>query len=167
MSTKTYWRANKATSKKIDAIMERLAGKVAVGLEIAKEFGATDVYRSQAFTTIYVSGFRFKNPPDPKVFCRLANTDDGWRPRRNGAGKALSERLEALRDNALSDVSKVVGYDPWKHNISTPGINMVNGVAYLIVAGDNVTLKGCTRISDIAHEKATSKPKRKRKAAAK
>jgi hypothetical protein len=156
----TYWKARKPLSKSIGAIMDRMGDKHSAGQKLAKELGAKGVYWTSGFTTQYCSGFIFDEAPDTTRFSPMKRAHKGWKPKRIGDGKELWKLMDALADDGVGEIAELIGMNCFTGmGCSTPGVCMVDGTAYLAVP-DNVKPRNCTRITDIAYEKATNRKKR-------
>lgn len=158
----TYWKARRPLSKSIGVIMDRMRDKHAAGQKLAKSLGAKGVYWTSGFTTQYCSGFIFDSPPDLSRFSEMKSAHQGWKPKRIGEGKELWKQMDALADDGVGEIAKLIGMNCFTGmGCSTPGVCMVDGTAYLAVPA-NVKPKNCTRITDIAYEKATAKPDKRK-----
>lgn len=168
MAGKRYWKAGKALSAKIDAMFTDGQAKLDAADVIAKRLGGTGAYWLSGFNERRIAGFAFKKPPDPKLFCRLKNTKDGWRPKRIRANRPLEKELDELRDTLAGQVAKLIGLNCMTSGRDgvrwvAPGVSMSKGVAYIVTHEGLEKANGCTRISDLQYERATAKPDSQRR----
>lgn len=153
-----YYRANKETAKQIRECLkdeERFRKEVE---SFAREVGARRsmfYFNSVGARTLY--GLSFKNPPDPKLWSRLKNTSDGWRPKRR-KGSELAARFYKLGSDAVNKIAEVIGYsfNDRFNNMSfwSPGVYVgKDDNIYVVVVDKAKKPKGCVRVSDIQFEK--------------
>lgn len=166
----TYWMAGQEVSERIAARIAEGARLLDQAYAICKECGGEAVYTSRSFGSDRHAGFSFadESKVDKKKFVRLKGTPDGWRPR---ARNDIAKRLHETTSWHCMDIMKIIGMNMMGPGcvVRTPGCHVVDGIAYLAVP-DDVTPKGCSRISDIQWEEAISKnkpQKRRRKTPAK
>lgn len=154
MSTHRYWKANKATSAKILAVLEAWEDIKRRAQNFARRHGAkkSSVYTNRSFFSLVVSGVIFPDASkvDTKNWKRLKHTADGWAPKRTKANREISKEFDGFSTCLFGSVMDLIGME----GFSTPGIHPVGKTVYLVTP-DDVEAKGCTRISDIAFEKAT------------
>lgn len=170
MGARLYFKADKELSAKIAEMWKDAEQKVNAGRKLARRHGATDCYISAGLGSRDVTGFAFKEPPDAKVFCRLKNTSDGWKPRCNKAGKPIRAEMETLRTTLGGDVAKLIGMNIFHAGGDgimhfSPGVTMVGSVAYISVPEHVTHPKNCIRISDLEYERKTAPVKGKKKKA--
>jgi hypothetical protein len=159
MAGKRYWKADAATSAKIVGWMRDWEKALNAARKLAKSLGASNVYTSYGgHGDPCVAGFAFCEPPDKKLFAKLKNTTDGYRPR---AGSALEKQVDEFRCHAAAETMQLVGVKPGLEfgddgfYMTGVGIHIVGKVAYLTTRANKA--KGCKRISDIEYERATKK----------
>ncbi len=157
-----YWKADKATSTKIIAMLDEWYDTIKRGCKLAKSVGATDkvLTADVGFGALAVVGFIFKDESkvDRKQFVRLKHHSTGWRARHNKS--ELSKAFSDLRSYCKSDTADLIGMEMFDGlSFTTPGINVVGGVVYLVTNDKLKQAKGCTRITDVQFERITGDKK--------
>ena len=164
----TYWKANATLSSEIIKLLNRREAMFRRVKAFAQQMGANPkdfVYSDWAGTTT-LGALLFSIPPDPKLWCKVKNVDNGYRPRTNRSGE-LYKRWQEFKDDAINDVMQLIGmsrgvfFSNGGFGIQRPGVALVNGVAYLSIP-DDTKPKGCIRVSDVTYEKVTKPQKAKR-----
>lgn len=166
--TLRYWRANKETSVKITGFVQEWEETKRRGGLLAEKYGGNkdNLYYAKDLGHFEVTGFVFdKAQPNPKLFIRLKNTTDGWRPRsiksKDGSElRELQKEFRSLRSHTVSQVCNLIGFkifDQRGLKWFTPGVHFVGKAAYIVTDDSMDNAIGCERISDIEFEKATAK----------
>jgi hypothetical protein len=163
----SYYEAKGAVKKALLELDKVRVARRSEALALSKEIGAKGYLCCESVFRPYIAGFLFESEPDPKVY-RKDKRGDGWIPRNTSKiGKALRARMDAIHLVGGPDVAKTIGMKVFsKGGWRVPGIQDIGGRLILIVP-DDVVPTGCKRITDVAFEKLTAKPKRARKAAKK
>ncbi len=145
----SYWKANKATEKKLRAAFAKWTdGRAVEARQICDRIGAKNFLFSAGFFSIRVSGFEFEQDPDKSLFKRMKGLPGCWTPKvRN----PLFREMEKLECNCLKEVKEILGIG---ERLETPGIEFPDGCV-LIEWCDKFHKDpiGCKRISDIKYEK--------------
>lgn len=160
----TYWKANPDLSKKILAQIDIGSEAIHKAYLIAKEVGAWQVYSSNGFFGATIAGFTFRKPEDvPPGWTKIKGTKDGWRPRANSE---IGKRLAALSTKHVSAIRDLLGMaflGPGMQ-VRSPGVRFGIGMRAYVAVPDDVTPKGCERVSDLEWERVAGKKKRASKA---
>jgi len=158
MSTR-YWKANAETSAQIIKHLAARDQVFAKARKLCRKLGANKkggFYFVESFGRTYITGLRFDQDP-PAGWVRLKRTDNGWRP---GAKSEHKQLVHDMISHAIHDICDLIGMKLMGPNLNVrhPAVRIVDKTVYLETPED-VTAKGCRRISDLTYERAT-KPKR-------
>jgi hypothetical protein len=169
----TFWKADKATSKKIEEAFKLRKVFTSACSRLARRFKGAD--RQWFYTSgggfsgrDRLAGFRFKNETDvnQKLFCRLKNTTDGWKPRAgpNKESKELWKEFNDITDETMPTIMDLLGLAGfYGFGCTSPGVCVIKGYAYIEVSGnERKKPKGCKRISDLTYENAVKPITRRR-----
>lgn len=161
MSQLRYWKADSKTSAQIIEWVNDWNKKVRAARRLAKSIGAERLYLSSG-TDPQVIGFAFASPPNRRLFVRLKNTLDGWKPR---SGSELFVKIREFACEAQRKTMELVGIERGLEfvdggfQLTSVGIHVVGKTAYLSTRINTEKMRGCMRISDIQYERATKKSK--------
>lgn len=165
-----YWKASPKLSVQIKEELVNRKKMIAKACDISKEVGGDPkkVMVNEVWGTTYVIGFYFEDETkvDKLLFCPLKNSHNVWRPRVNRKEGSLWSRFEELKSDCLDTIARLIEMSKFngkEFSVHTPGVCVVNGIAYIQTPDYVTQAKDCTRISDLEYEKATT-PKRKPKA---
>lgn len=165
MMKTTYWKCSPSVSAEIESAWKAWRALVAKANNLAKSHGATGVYTTRGiFGDPHVSGFVFPQSPDKKLFAKLKNTDDGYRPR---SGTELQKQFDEFKCDCVRLAMKLTGIKASMSAdadggfyICSAGITFAGKAVYLSTNGKPT--KGGKRVSDIEYEQA-GKDKRRQK----
>ena len=164
-----YWKANKEVSAKIRALMQQEQDVIDAAVKMSRKHGGSRerVYVSRGWARLYIRGFHFSDPAkaDPKLFRQEKKTGI-FIPRRTA--KELYEEFSKLKSDAMLEVMKLLKLNLFEGNrCVTPGVNWESSTAYITTSDRVSKIPGCTRITDVAFEKATTRKRRPKLVAAK
>lgn len=160
----TYWKASGELSKKILAQIDIGSEAIHQAYFIAKEIGAWQVYSSNGFFGTNIDGFTFRKPEDvPRGWTRIKGTKDGWKPRANSE---IGKRLASLATKHVSAIRDLIGMEfigPGMQ-VRSPGVKFGPGMQAYVAVPDDVTPKGCVRVSDLEWERIGGNKSSKKRA---
>lgn len=156
-----YYEAQGETLKKLVEFGKAREAAVRRVRKFCREIGAKE-YATNGFHS-HPTWFSFKEPPDKKVWKKHKDAEL-YAPRLSTkAGVELHARMTKLHIPGGDDVAKIIGMKTfgamgggigWR----TPGLH-VFGKRYIVTVPDDVTPKGCKRISDVEYERLSKKRK--------
>jgi hypothetical protein len=151
-----YWKCSPDVSAEIIKSHKAWRKLVATANKLAKSFGATGIFTTRGFFgDPSVSGFAFDDPPDKKLFVKLKNTTNGYRPR---AGTELEKQLKEFECGCIRLAMNLAGIklsmsaDDGGFYINSAGVSFAGETVYLTTHG--MPTKGGKRVSDIEFERA-------------
>lgn len=154
-----YYKCNKKVSSEIVEHLDARDEFKKRVLRMSRRCGASrsNFYYSSGFGRLYVTGFIFKTPPDPKEWKKLKGTQDGYAPKSTNK---LRQEFGDLTNDAIIHISKILGL---KNSLIfmdegmvyiTPKISTANGTVYVGIDDRwNAIPKQARRISDTTYEK--------------
>ncbi len=161
----TFWKCTPKVSAEIIAAWKVWQKTLAAANRLAKSYGGTGTYTCRGtFGDPFVVGIAFDNPPDKKLFVKLKNTANGYRPRAN---TELERQLKDFGCDCIRLAMKLTGIkssmtaEDGGFYINSAGVSLIGKTVYLETHG--TPTKGGRRVSDITFERATKQPKASRK----
>ena len=125
--------------------------------KLAKELGALECGYRDTYFGKNLCGFTFKEPPDQKLWKQI-DRSKWWTPRlASKAGKELQKRMDAIKPFSQATVAKIIGMKIMNGlHVRSPGVVEKGDRMFLLLPPD-VKPKGCTRLSDIEFEAASTR----------
>ena len=158
-----YYKCNKATSREVNEVWEGWEDVLTRARRLSRKCGGhrSKVYYIGSLGRLYVTGFIFKTPPDPKQWMQNKHYSDCWTPKKSN--KAVRTEFDKLCCYFFTDVCKILGLNT-RNSLSAkgggfvmhqPGVMIRDGIAYISISDDwGAVPKGARRISDLTYEKA-------------
>ena len=147
----TDWKANKETEKAIRLAADDWRLRVVpLADQLTSEIGAKNFLFSYGFFSVHVSGFEFEAEPDTKLFVRMKNMANCWRPR---ALSLIGKRMDKLQSDYIQKIKEILGV---KTRLETMGVEFLKSCVVISWIFDSDPI-GCTRITDVQYEKLLKK----------
>ena len=158
-----YYEALGETKKAIKAIIAVSAANKRAAAALAKSLGASGFMRTFSSS---IGGFCFDEPPDEKAWVKGRGDRAYYRPRLSTkAGKKLAAQMQSFILSDSSEVAKLIGMSVFSGvAIRSPGCE-VCGNRVIVIVPEDVTPKGCRRISDLTYERLVIDAKARDRAA--
>lgn len=165
-----YYKCNKKVSLAIRAEYQHWLDIKKKARALSKQVGADtkNFYYGCSMGTLVVSGFIFKEPPDPKLWKASKHHDGVYLPKVKNPIREEFHSLQYPMGDRVCDILKINKNRMVTEGASiffcSPTIEFQGDVCYITMRSDWKTEPvGARRISDLTYEKAT-KPKPKKQA---